>query len=89
VDNAGSARKFHQAGISDKAMLCEACEARFSDYDRHGVEVIREVPIPQLSMRNLVPGGESAFVGMKADYALFKLFALAMLWRASVSSLGF
>ncbi|HEY3855603.1 MAG TPA: hypothetical protein VGO67_14525 [Verrucomicrobiae bacterium] len=87
VDDNDWNRDFKQAGISDRTILCESCERRFTPYDTHGFNVITEMMKAKLEYRD--SSGKVAYIATTADYTLFKLFVLSILWRASVSSLEF
>ena len=88
VDERKLDKKFKQAGLSDKSILCEQCERLFTPYDKHGFEAVIEM----LDSKQIYcdeEGNPCAYVAEKANYELFKLFALSVLWRASVSSIEF
>jgi hypothetical protein len=88
VDEKKLDRKFKQAGVSDKTILCEQCERLFTPYDKHGFEaVIEMLDSKQIYQDEL--GNPCAYIAKKANYDLFKLFILSVLWRASVSSIEF
>lgn len=84
----GVRREPKQAGLYDENILCAECEARFSNWDRHGGTVIcksrGEADL------YLDPHGIPCGYHLKdADYELLMMFFLAVLWRASVSTLQF
>jgi hypothetical protein len=88
VDEKKLEKKFKQAGVSDKTILCEQCERIFAPYDKHGVEAVVEMVNSKEIYRDEL-GNPCAFIARKANYGLFKLFILSVLWRASVSSIEF
>ncbi|MGA2279149.1 MAG: hypothetical protein ABSG80_02465 [Verrucomicrobiota bacterium] len=88
VNDADLDRKFKQTGISDKTILCEQCERFFSPYDTHGFEVVTNLLATKQIFYDTF-GKSFAYISKVADYRLFKLFVLSVLWRASVSSLEF
>jgi hypothetical protein len=88
VDEKNLDKEFKQAGVSDKTILCEQCERLFGPYDKHGIEAV----IDLLNSKQLYRddfGNPCAYLAKKANYGLFKLFILSVLWRASVSSIQF
>ena len=85
VDDNEETQEFKQAGISDTTILCESCERRFSPYDKHGYETLTEALETKKKYIDHL-GNACAFYVEKADYNVFKLFVLSVLWRASVSS---
>lgn len=71
-------------GIYDPTIVTKEGEALFSPWDDYGTEVL-------IHGRNnfkklLVNGRVAGFMLPQYDYAKLKLFALSILWRASVSS---
>jgi len=84
----GVRREFKQAGLYDENTLCAECEARFSKWDTHGGAVICK-PRGEADLY-LDPHGIACGYHLKdADYELLMMFFLAVLWRASVSTLKF
>lgn len=72
-------------GVYDTKILCANCEARFSPYDDYGYQVFRKG-----NASPIVDGHEVIAYDLgKVNYALLKLFALSVLWRASVSTQPF
>jgi hypothetical protein len=88
VDEKKLDRKFKQAGVSDKTILCEQCERVFAPFDMHGYEAVVDMLNSKQIYRDEL-GNPCAYVAKKANYRLFKLFVLSVLWRASVSSIEF
>jgi hypothetical protein len=78
-------REFKQAGISDSTILCEKCEQLFAPFDKHGFEAITDALEAKKIYQDHL-GKSCAYIAERADYQLLKLFALSILWRASVSS---
>jgi hypothetical protein len=70
-----------QAGVYDDDLLCEPCEAIFSEWDRYGYEVLGKI---SLSEPVTVEGKETGHL-VKCDTDKIKRFVLSVLWRASVS----
>ena len=85
VNKEAEKKEFKQAGISDDSILCEECERLFTPFDTHGFEVIMDALESKQIYKDRF-GKECAYIAQKADYQLFKLFILSVLWRASVSS---
>jgi len=88
VDEKKLDKKFKQAGVSDKTILCEQCERLFGPYDKHAYEAITEMLNSKEIYRDEL-GNPCAYIAKKANYSRFKLFILSVLWRASVSSIEF
>ena len=76
-----------QNGIWDDHILCEACENSFSTWDGYGFQILGNPPGSTSLPRDDTE--VQKFVINDIDYDQFKLFALSLLWRASVSSLPF
>jgi hypothetical protein len=75
-------------GVYDTRILCAECEKRFGHWDDYAASVL----INELDsgMQALSAGGEVlAFHRSSVDYARLKLFFIALLWRASVSTMPF
>ena len=71
-----------QKGVRER-LLCDECEQHFSKYERYASLVLNggyELIVKKID-------GILHFEGVKYDQ--FKLFALSILWRASVSTLKF
>lgn len=88
AQKSGLTTAYKQAGIYDQNILCEECEARFSEWDKHGGEVISRPRGPS-DVYHDAQGYECGFVLRDTDYNALRRFLLAVLWRASVSSLEF
>jgi hypothetical protein len=88
VDDLDLDTKHHQSGISDKKILREQCERIFGPYDTHAFEVVTDLLATKQIFHDSF-GKPFAYISKMADYRLFKLFVLSVLWRASVSSLNF
>ena len=75
-------------GVYDQTIVCEPCERSFSDYDSYAAHLFlnrfHEFEEVRDSNRRL-----TGYVLGNVDYSLLKLFAIAVLWRASVSSQSF
>jgi hypothetical protein len=74
--------KFTQKGVRER-LLCGTCEQYFSKYERYASLVLNsgfELKVQKIE-------GLLHFDGV--EYTQFKLFALSILWRASISSLDF
>jgi hypothetical protein len=66
-------------GVYEK-LLCEDCEAKLSDWETHGREVIfggTEITVERQEGRILIGN---------LEYDRFKLFQISLLWRTAVSS---
>lgn len=74
------------AGVYDR-IVCRDCEGSFGDYDNYAANVL----IQNLaSYEPIYESGKFAALRMKElDYRLLKLFAISVLWRASVSTQTF
>lgn len=70
------------SGPSDRTILCDGCERKFSTWDGHGVECLRAAESAPYALRD----GIGTAVIPHAKYEPLKLFALSVLWRAAVSS---
>ena len=88
VSENGIKEKPEQAGHYDCNILCEECERKFSPYDAHGHSVFTKV-FEKPNIYRDDDGFECAYLLPDVNYALFKLFVLSVLWRASVSQLPF
>jgi hypothetical protein len=75
-------------GVYDQTIVCEPCERSFSDYDSYASRLFlnrfNEFEEVRDSNRRL-----TGYLFRNVDYRLLKLFAIAVLWRASVSSYSF
>ena len=75
-------------GVYDQTIVCEPCERSFSDYDSYAAQLFlnrfNEFEEVRDSNRRL-----TGYVLRDADYRSLKLFAIAILWRAAVSSHSF
>jgi hypothetical protein len=75
-------------GVYDQTIVCEPCERSFSNYDSYAARLFlnrfNEFDEVRDSNRRL-----TGYVLSNVDYHLLKLFAIAVLWRASVSSHSF
>jgi hypothetical protein len=76
--------EFTQAGIYDWAILCEACEPRFTPWDTYGFEVLSKNRGGN-NEAMLVNGVPWAIKIRHFNYPLFQRFLLSVLWRASVT----
>ena len=76
-------------GVYDQTIVCEPCERSFSDYDNYAAHLFLNRLHEFEEVRDNT-GRLTGYVFSKAwDYSLLKLFAIAVLWRASVSSRSF
>ena len=76
-----------QNGVWDDTIVCSTCEERMCEWDSYGFQILGGPP-----GGDSFPKSESdieAFVLKNVDYTKLKLFALSILWRASVSSQPF
>lgn len=73
-----------RAGAYDDEILCEECEARFSDFDRYGWEIFGS-----LRLDHPVPGSGGRAYRISCDTDKVRRFILSILWRASVSKTKF
>jgi hypothetical protein len=69
-------------GVYDQTIVCEPCERRFSDYDSYAAHLF----LNRFHEFEEVRDGRTAYIFQNTDYRLLKLFAIAVLWRASASS---
>jgi hypothetical protein len=69
-----------QAGIYDDDSLCEGCEAKFSEWDRYGGEILDspclDHPLPEFDNRAY---------SVNCDTDKLRRFILSVTWRASIS----
>jgi hypothetical protein len=74
------------AGVWDR-IVCEQCERSFSEYDSYAAKVL----VQDLNSYKRVSyrGKPVALIASGINYHLLKLFAIAVLWRASVASHDF
>ena len=79
--------QFWQNGISDSAILCEACDNALGQLDAYGFEVLG-VP-PGSNEHPKTDADVEPFVLKGIDYGRLKLFVLCVLWRASISGQPF
>lgn len=82
----GSFPKKAPSGVYDY-ILCDSCERSFSDYDSHAAKILIHDIKRYVSFR--FESEVLAYTVPHADYRLMKLFAIATLWRASVSTHNF
>jgi len=80
--DANTKNKFTQKGVRE-LLLCDNCEQYFSKFERYASLVLNS----GFELKVKKNEGLLHFEGV--EYAQFKLFALSILWRASVSSLDF
>jgi hypothetical protein len=75
-------------GVYDQTIVCEPCERSFSDYDSYAAHLFlkrfNEFEEVRDNNRRLM-----GYMLRDGDYRLLKLFAIAVLWRASASSQTF
>ena len=69
-------------GVYDQTIVCESCERSFSDYDSYAAHLF----LNRFHEFEEVRVGRTAYIFQNTDYRLLKLFAIAVLWRASASS---
>jgi hypothetical protein len=74
-------------GVYDKTILCSMCDGLLGRYDQYAQEAFLGNSIVPEPLRN--HEGIQALCYKGIDYALLKLFFLATLWRAAVSSSDF
>jgi hypothetical protein len=73
-------------GVYDSNILCTKCEALFSPYDDYGYRFFH----PTGDYPPVIAQGEKlSYLVQDLDYSKLKLFLLAVLWRASVSTQEF
>ena len=74
-----------QSGDWDDSILCRACEASFSQWDRYAVGFFRG------NLGPLIGSNAEAqwFEATEYQYNKLKLFLLSLIWRASVTSKPF
>lgn len=68
-----------QHGVYDPNILCAACDGVLGDYDGYAIEVCR-------TFETKHTGFDDRFLMLDIDGDKLALFALAVLWRASVST---
>jgi len=69
-----------QAGIYDDDMLCQNCEAKFSEWDRYGGDVLDS---PCLD--NSLHDHDHRAYRLDCDTDKLRRFILSVIWRASIS----
>lgn len=72
-------------GIYD-AILCDGCEARFSSWDNHAAKTIRFGAEHEVAIKDPRTGKPRAFLLEQGCDGKLQMFAVSMLWRASVSN---
>ena len=75
-------------GVYDQTLLCEPCERCFNDCDGYAAQLF----LKRFNEFEEVHGSNRRLTGYvlgNVHYRLLKLFAIALLWRASVSSHSF
>ena len=75
-----------QAGVYDDGILCVECEAKFSEFDRYGWEILGSVSLQDPIEK---PGYPPHAYRVFCETDKLKRFILAVLWRASVSTHSF
>jgi hypothetical protein len=71
-------------GVYDKGILCETCERVFSPWDDYAADLFIK---NWKAILPLTAGSEQVGYGLpEYDYPRLKLFFMAVLWRAAVSS---
>lgn len=71
-------------GPYDPNILCAKCDSDLNLFDNYAVSLIRQISPQEHGIFNKA-GRCIAYIVPTYDYHKFKLFLLAMLWRASVS----
>jgi hypothetical protein len=72
-------------GVYDQTIVCESCERGFSYYDGYAAHLFLKRFDEFEEVRDN-KGRLTGYVLANFDYRTLKLFAIAVLWRASVSS---
>ena len=86
TDRANIFPKRSPIGVYDSKILCAACEAVFSPYDDYGYRFFH----PKEDYPPVIDQGETlSYLVRDVSYSKLKLFLLAVLWRASVSTHAF
>lgn len=71
--------KFRHKGAYDK-LLCQDCEKIINEYESYAIEQLTKKTKIRYTQND-----KAVFIS-SLDYSLFKLFALSILWRASISN---
>jgi hypothetical protein len=74
-------------GVYDQNILCDECEPKFGNWDTYAQQVLTEPPCG--NPHRHTDGSIVAWTIPEYDYAALKLFAVSVLWRASVSTHAF
>jgi hypothetical protein len=83
TDRANTFPKRSPIGVYDSTILCAECEAFFSPYDDYGYRFFH----PKEDYPPVIDQGETlSYLVRDVHYSKLKLFLLAVLWRASVST---
>jgi hypothetical protein len=77
-------KSFSQNGIHDTGILCAECDNRLGIFDQYGYQVLHEHPI-ESQIERLGPQLAVYRLG-KIDVERFRLFLVALVWRASIST---
>jgi hypothetical protein len=72
-------------GVYDQTIVCERCERGFSEYDSYAADLLLNRFNEFEEIRD-DKGKLTGYVHRNCDYRPLKLFAIAVLWRASASS---
>lgn len=72
-------------GVYDPTIVCETCERSFSDYDSYAAKLLLGETRKFVPIRDST-GSTLAYLIPHINYRLLKLFGIAVLWRAGVSS---
>lgn len=67
-----------QSGLWDSNILCQVCDGKLGIYDAYAIDFIRH-------QENVAPKEYSPFEVKDADVAKLLRFAMAVIWRASLS----
>ena len=70
-------------GVYDQTIVCESCERSFSGYDSYAAQLFLN-RFNEFEAVRKANGRLTRYVFNGANYRLLKLFAIAVLWRASV-----
>lgn len=72
-----------QHGLYDRTILCSSCDGTLGAFDDLALEVSRDFAVRHIAVRLF---GFDCFIMPNVDGDMFAKFALAVLWRGSISS---
>jgi hypothetical protein len=81
LNDSGTKKAKRPLGIADHNILCSTCDGTIGNADKYAIEFVRNFKIPPGS----TPYSTIPLDGLQTD--IMRIFALSVVWKASVSSL--